>query len=41
MNNYNWLFDLEQPNLAVSNAPQAHENLDFDAATGTLSGKHV
>lgn len=40
MNNYNWLFDLEQPNLAASNAPQAHETLGFDAATGTLSGKH-
>lgn len=35
MNNYNWLFDLEEPNFATSNAPQTQGNFIFDAGVTT------
>jgi hypothetical protein len=34
MNNYNWLFDLEQPNLMSNMGQQARADMSLDVATG-------
>lgn len=42
MNNYNWLFDLEQPSLSTNNGPHAHApNMSFETTAGTLNGNNV
>jgi hypothetical protein len=39
LNNYNWLFHLEQPSLTASNEVQTHANINFETEMGTLNGK--
>ena len=34
MNNYNWLFDLEQPSIMASIVPQAQADMSLDVTTG-------
>jgi hypothetical protein len=46
MNNYNWLFDLEQPSLMANVVPQARVDMSPDVATGNSTsnmpcGGHV
>ena len=46
MNNYNWLFDLEQPSLMANIVPQARVDMSPDLATGNSTsnmpcGGHV
>lgn len=35
MNNYNWLFDLEQPSLMVNTVPQAQVDMSPDVTMGS------
>jgi hypothetical protein len=39
MNNYNWLFDLQQPSLVTNIGPQTHAGMHLDTTMRALNGK--